>query len=198
MIMLGFAVHDPSTRSSFNDEKILAVAVAVIIGGTVLCLMWPKIAFARRQAREKSDAAAKRQAWLDAAASDPYRKRYAEMIKAGDSFWTPERAEYDFDRSVTACCKHLEPIESAMRRAGLKVTLSSPGTVSADCCIDQEALAREFSLPEGGGYTEMYSRDRSGDDPPHAFLFCPACQSRLWVVHTREARPGTPTFPSAR
>lgn len=198
IIMLGFALHDPSARSAFNDEKILAVVVAVIIGGTVLGLVWPKIASARRQTREKSDAAAKRQAWLDAASSDPYRKRYAELIKAGDSFWTPERAEYDFDQSVTACCEHLAPIESAMRRAGLKVTLASQGSVSAHCCIDQGALSRQFSLPEGTGYKEVYSRDRSGDDPPHALLFCPVCESRLWVVHTREARPETPIFPSEK
>ena len=63
-------------------------------------------------------------------------------------------------------------------------------------CIDTDALARRFSLPEGVGYQEWYSRDRSGQDPPHALLYCPACQSRLWVLHAGEATPGTPIFPS--
>lgn len=180
------------------DERTLAALVVILAVLVVVQAVGPKVASVRREARERSDAAAKRQAWLTAAAADPRRKRYAELIQAGDFYWTPARAEYELDPAATACCEHLVPIESAMRRAGLQVRLGSPGTVSADCCIDQESLVREFSLPEGVGYTEVYSRDRSGDDPPHALLFCPACESRLWVVHTGEARAGTPTFPSVK
>ena len=122
---------------------------------------------------------------------------YAAMVEAGDNFWTPERVEYDLDPHATACCEHFAPIESAMRAAGLKVRLGGPSTVSAECVVDPEALAQKFPLPEGIGYQEWYSRDRSGDDPPHALLFCPTHHSRVWVVHAREASPGTPTFPSA-
>lgn len=32
--------------------------------------------------------------------------------------------------------------------------------------------------------------------PPYALLYCTACQSRLWLVHVREATPDTPTFPA--
>jgi hypothetical protein len=66
----------------------------------------------------------------------------------------------------------------------------------APCCIDMEALSRRFTVPASVQYQEWYSRDRTGDDPPHALLYCTVCQSKLWLVHVREATPDTPTFPA--
>jgi len=104
-------------------------------------------------------------------------------------------AAYESDPDATACCEHLAPIELAMRRAGLRVSSGQRGTAGAPCCIDMDALSRRFIVPASVQYQEWYSPDRSADDPPHASLYCTACQSQLWVVHVREARPQTPTFP---
>lgn len=105
-------------------------------------------------------------------------------------------AAYESDPHAIACCEHLAPIESAMRRAGLRVQPGGQGSAGVDCCIDMDALGRQFTLPQSVQYHELYSPDRSGLDPPHATLYCSACQSRMWLVHVREAKPETPTFPA--
>ncbi|HEY7639604.1 MAG TPA: hypothetical protein VH814_07760 [Steroidobacteraceae bacterium] len=104
-------------------------------------------------------------------------------------------AAYEADPQATACCEHLAPIEMAMRRAGLRVQPSGQVGAAVNSCIDMDALRQQFSVPASVEYQEWYSRDRTGDDPPHALLFCTACESRLWLVHVREATPDTPTFP---
>jgi hypothetical protein len=105
-------------------------------------------------------------------------------------------AEYERDPHATACCEHLAPIESAMRRAGVRVQPGGRDSAAANCCIDMNALAQKFTVPESVQYLELHSPDRSGLDPPHATLYCTACQSRLWLVHVGEAKPETPTFPA--
>lgn len=203
VIALGFRLHDQPAPAGLDQGLIPAALVLITTVSLGLRAIWRRrgwrvpVLSARRDAREQAEAMAKRQAWLATMAADPRRQRYAAMVEAGDNFWTPERVEYDLDPHATVCCEHLAPIESAMRAAGLKVQLAGPGTVGAECVVDPEALARKFSLPEGIGYQEWYSPDRSGDDPPHALLLCPPHYSRMWVVHAREASPGTPTFPSA-
>lgn len=202
-IALGFRLHDQPAPAGLDQGLIPAALVFITTVSLGLRAVWRHrgwrvpVFSARREAREQAEAAAKRQAWLAAMAADPRRQRFVAMVEAGDNFWTPERVEYDLDPRATACCEHFAPIESAMRAAGLKVRLGGPSTVSAECVVNPEALAQKFPLPEGIGYQEWYSRDRSGDDPPHALLFCPTHHSRVWVVHEREASPGTPTFPSA-
>jgi hypothetical protein len=203
VIALGFRLHDQPAPQGLDQGLIPAALVLITTVSLGLRAIWRRrgwrvpVLSARRDAREQAEAMAKRQAWLATMAADPRRQRYAAMIEAGDNSWTPERVEYDLDPHATACCEHFAPIEIAMRAAGLKVQLAGPATVSAECVVDPEALARKFPLPDGIGYQEWYSRDRSGDDPPHALLFCAPHYSRMWVVHAREASPGTPTFPSA-
>lgn len=203
VIALGFRLHDQPAPAGLDQGLIPAALVFIATVSLGLRAVWLRrgwrvpVLSARREARDQAEATTKRQAWLAAMAADPRRQRYAAMIEAGDNFWTPERVEYDLDPQATACCEHFAPIESAMRAAGLNVRLAGPSTVSAECVVDPEALARMFSLPEGIGFQEWYSRDRSGDDPPHALLFCTPHYSRIWVVHAREAAPGTPVFPTA-
>lgn len=203
VIALGFRLHDQPAPAGLDQGLIPAALVLIATVSLGLRAIWRRLGWRvpvfseRRDAREQAEATAKRQAWLAAMAADPRRQRYAPMVEAGDNFWTPERVEYDLDPHATACCEHLAPIESAMRAAGLKVQLAGPSTVVAECVVNPDALARKFSLPEGIGYQEWHSPDRSGDDPPHALLFCPTHYSRMWLVHAGEASPGTPIFPSA-
>jgi hypothetical protein len=138
---------------------------------------------------------AERQAWLAAIAADPQRQRYAAMIAAGDSFWTPDRVEYDLDPRATTCCHHLAPIESAMRAAGLRLRMDGPGWASAECRIDSNALNRQFQLPASVAYEELQDHGRSLEDPPLARVRCDLCESRIWVEHPSEAAPDTPVFP---
>lgn len=148
-----------------------------------------------RKSRQRPKAMAERDAWIAAIAADPRRRRYFEMIQAGDVFWTPSRIEYDLDPAATTCCVHLAPIEAAMRAAGLRVRLDAAGSARAECRIDAQTLAQRFALPDCVKYEELIAYDRSVEDPPQARVLCTACASRIWVVHPREASPNTPVFP---
>lgn len=166
-LALGFWLHDQPVPSELDAG--LVPAALVLIATVTIAL---RAALQRRAIRlrdEQRDVVAEHQAAV---------------------------AVYESDPDATACCEHLAPIELAMRRAGLRVQSGRPGAASAPCCIDMEALSRRFVVPASVEYQEWYSRDRTGDDPPHAMLYCKACQSQLWLVHVREATPDTPTFPA--
>lgn len=188
MLTLGFVINEQQIPAEVSAGVVPAVAALVALACFQLFRVWTR-------RKERLAAMAKRRAWLTAAAADPLRKSYAAKIEAGDFYWTPERVEYHLDPQATACCEHLAGVEHAMRMAGVRVALNVGNTVSADCCIDMEALTRQFSLQPCVAYEVLYSRDRSGDDPPHAMLVCSACESRIWLVHRREAVAGTPVFP---
>jgi hypothetical protein len=143
-----------------------------------------------------SKAMAERRKWIASMAADPRRRRYAEMIEAGDWFWTPERVEYDLDPHATATCLHLKPVESAMRAAGVEVRMSGVNSVYAKCIVDSESFARQFVLPEGTGYQELQTFDRGGEELS-AVVTCDSCRSYIWVLHPKVAAAGTAIFPQA-
>jgi hypothetical protein len=143
-------------------------------------------------------AKAERRKWLASLAADPRRQRYAVMIEGGDSFWTPERIEYDLDPNATTCCEHVAPIELAMRSSGVIIRMSGAGVATAQCRIDADVLSRRYTLPASVAYQELHNYDRSIHDPPEARLHCDVCSSSLWVRHPDVAVPDTPVFPSNR
>jgi hypothetical protein len=167
MIAVGFRLHDQPVPVEVDSGLLPAALVLIATVSWGLRALWRRRS--SQVLREASDAI------------DAHKAR---------------AAEYERDPLATSCCVHLAPIESAMRAIGLRVQAGSPGSAVAHCCIDMEALAQKFSLPVSVKYQELYSPDRSGEDPPHAMLYCETCQSRLWLVHTGEASPGTPTFPA--
>jgi hypothetical protein len=138
----------------------------------------------------------RRRKWIESMAADPRLRHYAEMLEAGDSFWTPERVEYDLDPHATATCAHLASVESAMRAAGVEVRMSGVNYVYAKCVVDGNALQRQFVLPEGTGYQELQTFDR-GCEELSAMVTCNPCRSYIWVLHPTVAAAGTPVFPSA-
>jgi hypothetical protein len=137
---------------------------------------------------------ARRRKWIASMAADPRCRRYAEMIEAGDSFWTPERVQYDLDPQATATCAHLMPVESAMRRARVEVRMSGVNCVYANCLVDGEALKRQFVLPEDTGYRELQTFDIGGE-VLSALVTCDSCRSSIWVLHPKVEAAGTPVFP---
>jgi hypothetical protein len=167
MLAVGFRLHDQPIPVEVDKGLLPAAVVLIATVSWGLRALWQ-----RRSSRVIRD---------PSVAIDEHKARVAE---------------YERDPRATACCEHLAPIESAMRATGLRVQPGGSGAAVASCCIDMEALAQKFSLPESVKYQEWYSPDRSGQDPPHALLYCAACESRLWVLHTGEALPGTPTFPA--
>jgi hypothetical protein len=178
MLAVGFRINDQPAPSGLDSGLMLASLVLVTTLIVGVRYVWQNRGTSTRPfsfsvpgaAPRRSDAMAERRAWLATLAADPHRQRYAAMIDAGDSFWTPDRIDYDLDPHATTCCQHLAPIESAMRAAGLSVRMDAVGSASAGCRIDADVLAREFSLAPTVAYEERVAYDRSLEDPQQARL----------------------------
>lgn len=145
---------------------------------------------------------AEREAWevdrrrlIAELAADPARRKYAERIEAGQS-WNPAQIAYDMDPEATATCRHLRPIEAAMRRAGLNLKLETETRVSADGVVDERALRAQFQPPRSVRYVEAYLGGRAVEDDPVAFLRCETCESIIATTHPRMMRPGEAVFPA--
>lgn len=140
---------------------------------------------------------AQRRHWLAALEANPQTRPYAERIVAGDLFWNPERVAYDLERSATACCQHLAPLERALRSEGHPLYLVGAGEVRTDSGVDAEALAGHPLQPVEVVYEAWHQQDRQGDDEPVARLRCTTCGDRLWVRHPLGGGPSPVFTPEA-
>jgi hypothetical protein len=145
-------------------------------------------------ARERNAGEEQRRQRLARLAADPKTQKYARLIERGQA-WSDEQIAYDLDRTRTATCIHLAPIEHAMRDTGLDVKFLIPAMVQSPCLIDEAELARKFAPLEPVRYVEYLSGERSIEDPPNAVLNCSVCKSTIRVVHRVEANLQTPLFP---
>jgi hypothetical protein len=119
---------------------------------------------------------------------------------------SPAQIAYALDRNLTASCSHLEPIEHAMRLAGIDVQLLDVSIyapiVKANCRINLPALTQLLSLSPSIYYKEGYQPERHEFDNPRADITCREClisdreRCDILVLHPDECRPDTPWFPS--
>lgn len=109
-----------------------------------------------------------------------------------------DRATYARDRTATACCAHLAPLEAALRAGGHPLRWVGPGVVQADCGIDAQALQGSPLQPRVVVHEAWHSRDRQGDDEPVARLRCTVCGSQLWVLHPQVAGVAPVFTPAGR
>ncbi|WP_031496802.1 hypothetical protein [Bryobacter aggregatus] len=113
---------------------------------------------------------------------------------------------YDEDPSALVTCIHLQPIERAMRAAGLEIRvreyLSRAPILRVNCRIHEEALRKKFQLTPAIRYAEGYEPERSQWDNPRGDIICTDCiadprgQADILVLHPDEERPDSPWFPS--
>ena len=93
---------------------------------------------------------------------------------------TRAQIAYESDPRRTASCKHLRPLELAMRQAGIVTRLSRPPAyvpaVTAVCRINEAELRRTIHVPESVGYFERYESERARNDIAIAELVCAACR----------------------
>lgn len=101
---------------------------------------------------------------------------------------TEAQQEYADDPDARAACRHLLPIEGAMRRAGLTLRLLSETALSADCRIHEDALGQSGLLVVPARYSA--SRDERGI---RATLWCSECG---YMIHTRHPDLGGDWFPA--
>ncbi|MDP3661056.1 hypothetical protein [Phenylobacterium sp.] len=151
----------------------------------------------RRQMRRDQEAwQEQRRQRIALLAADPIRSRYAALIEAGGT-WSDAEIAYDMDPDAVVTCRHLQPIERAMRRAEIDVHLVDAPQVRAACVVDQPSLIEQFPLPKSVTYREMFLGGRSAEDDPVAFLICDRCQSTIDTLHPQAARNAVRWFPQA-
>jgi len=146
-----------------------------------------------RQARVQIVEARRRR--LAALAADPVRRKYVPLIERGEA-WSDEQIAYNEDPHSVVTCVHLQPIERAMREAGIEVRYVAGLHVGAKCCIDSVALQHRFAPPESVQYIEAVVDQRSYWDPLSAWITCAACRSCIDTVYRTDAMPQTPLFPA--
>ena len=125
---------------------------------------------------------------------DPAMEKYANRLAAGQ-VWSDAQIAYDMDPDRLVTCRHLQPVELAMRRAKLWMKLIAPPQVEAWCLIDEPALRADFDLPASVTYHQLFLGGRAAEDDPVAYLKCDACQSTIDTVHPYKADRETPKFP---
>ena len=109
--------------------------------------------------------------------------------------WEADREHYRNDRTALATCEHLQPVERAMRDAGIDVRFSIPRRVDARCVVNDGQLQQHFALPPSVRYVESVADARSQYDPPTAAIVCVTCPSTIDVVLGELAPPNTRQFP---
>jgi hypothetical protein len=126
--------------------------------------------------------------------ADPVRKAYAARIAKGE-YWSDAKIDYDMDIDAVVTCTHLQPLERAIRRAGIAVRLNSDVSVVAKCRVDAAALERRGLLADPAYYAEYFQTERSREDNPTAALCCHACKApKIYVLHSIEGGPDAITF----
>jgi hypothetical protein len=123
--------------------------------------------------------------------ADPATRIYGERIEAGDFFSDAEIA-YAIDPTRLVTCVHLQPIEKAMRQAGIRAYSIDGRTLYARCVIDEARLAQQFSI-RPPAYYEPDSVP-SPKDPAEAYFICREHRSIIHVIH-RHGAYRTPPFP---
>ena len=126
--------------------------------------------------------------------ADPATEKYANRIASGQA-WSDAQIAYDMDPERLVTCRHLQPVERAMRRADFWMKLVAPPQVEVRCLIDEPALRAAFALPDSVVYKQYFLGGRAAEDDPVAFLICNACQSTIDAVHPYSADRDTPKFP---
>ena len=205
----GFWAHDdtPPTElrlAVYPAALILAAALAYIVVKRPFA-GWGRPAFSYNpvaSARWRRQARREREAWETARreriaklSADPALRPYAVRIEAGE-VWSDEQIAYDRNPQALATCRHLAPIERAMREAGLPVRLKTPPQVESPCRVDEQAVWARFPPGRNLAYVERFLGGRSMEDDPEAFLVCNACQATIDAVHPYVAKADTPWFPA--
>jgi hypothetical protein len=119
---------------------------------------------------------------------------YVALIERGE-YWPEERIAYNEDVTRAVTCTHLQPVERAMRDAGIEARLQARVEVKAACRISRAAFDQAFGTSVSARYVEWRDTDRHSDGPYVASLWCQPCAPNIFVGHPQEAQSQTPWFP---
>jgi len=208
-LTIGFWAHDdpppPELRGAFYLAlPILAAFIVLVLrrrpfagwGDRVRTLDPIQQGRYRREARRHREAwEAERRARIETLSADPALQPYAARIADGEA-WSDDQIAYHRNPQALATCRHMAPIERAMRDGGLDVRLAVPPQVRSPCRIEEKTLWAQF--PPGGrlSYVERFLGGRAPEDDPEAFIICSACHATIDVVHPYAVRGEILWFPA--
>lgn len=199
---------NPGQAKAVGIAIAVAAMIVVVVAGHYGLRLYARIDpttihLRVRAKRQQKQAIAEHEARLTAMEADPALRVYALRMRAGGEYWTDAQIAYDLDKTKTECCRHLAPIEQAMRASGLRVRPIAERHVDARCTINEGWLRTLLAVPVDVTYSpDIFAamRDANGytraaDDVPNAELRCVACNSAIHMPGPHEAKPGTPIFP---
>ncbi|MEO8685392.1 MAG: hypothetical protein ABI414_11200 [Devosia sp.] len=206
-IALGYHFNEPRTPPELDLAALIALPIMLIaIFMLARSIMlhdgapkdWAGIDFfyarQRRWARESRLLTRAEQQRVKHLRADPALRRYAELIGNGQH-WSDDQIAYDQAPARLDSCEHLQPIERAMRAAGIAIRPNYNQYLAADCTIDYPELQRRFlDVREPVFYTDTIPGDRPYE-PESAAIFCREHSSAIYVTHPNDARSDTPRFP---
>ncbi len=131
---------------------------------------------------------------IAALAADPVKRKYVPLVERGE-VWSDDEIDYNEDAQMTVSCTHLQPIERAMRLAGLHLRRLTGPNVKADCRIDEAGLKQRYAPGPEVQYREWYQPERHWSDNPQAEIACDECRSAIRVIHRAAVGEQTPWFP---
>jgi hypothetical protein len=202
-LKLGFVLHGDPQPDPIGSPGLTAAAT-LVFGLGVARGVWlaarSRSGVPARVRRETaayvSGAVAERERRVAELASNPATAQYAPLVERGEE-WSDENIAYFEDPRATVTCDHLQPIERAMRDAGIVARRLRNRTIRATCRIDYPALQASFDISTPVRYAEYYAGDRDEQDFPVAFIICDAHTSMINALHPDEAgAAAAPTFPA--
>ncbi|MET3897293.1 hypothetical protein ABIB57_001230 [Devosia sp. UYZn731] len=207
-IALLYHLNEPRTPPYLDQAAIIAlpillVAMVVLIRSILMAdgttaPNWAGIDFfharKRRWARESRLLTQAEHQRVKRLAADPALRKYADLIAHGQH-WSDAQIAYDRDPTRLLTCTHIQPIERAMRDAGILVRPLHGALVNAACCVDGTRLQTQFSIQLPVWFNDDIPGDRPYD-PEGAAIMCREHGSGIWLLHPRDAKPATPVFPN--
>jgi len=191
-LKVGFATHHDAVPEPFQGMKGTVTAIVILVAGaavlTTAAVRSGGVAGARsRSEAEKNFDWHKEARRLRAAelAANPATAKYAPLVEKGEE-WSDADIAYFENPALTTTCPHLEPIERAMRAAGIEARRYRETDTSMTCRIDHGALERDFGVTAPVRYAEFYAGDRDSCDRPIAFLICDEHKSMIHTLHPDE------------
>ena len=176
LVGIGFGVEIAGGGSVLSPYLPLAGLVLLLSLGTLIWSIGKQGGWARRPFLYQTALGRKR--------TESERNAFAEQVA--------QQKAYATDPSRLATCHHLQPIEKAMRQAGIETRLLYGSVIQARCTVDGSRLSLE---PPVVFYGDVPG-DRPGE-PPSAHFSCPEHSSAISVDHRDSAQPGLPAFPAA-
>jgi hypothetical protein len=105
----------------------------------------------------------------------PTRRTWAAAALRGH-FPTDAEIDYETDPNLLLTCSHLQPIESALRAAGVYCSALSPTTIVTFASLHFSKARRQFGLPP---FLEWEEIPATANEPGTASIVCRPCQSRI-------------------